>query len=303
MISLFVPIRNATDLARQCLQSLAGSCRSLHLEQAVQYVLLDDASEARCNIPQLMLEFRTWVSSPVQILRFKAHHHYTSACAYGFSASRGAQVILVSHDMIVTPSYLRTLLAVAASDPSLGIIRGTSAHMDNSVNKCVPSIPLSSYEDILRFSAHVAEVHGLSVAPEPILVGDSMLIQRSVLEKIGVMDQRFVGFLGDMDFGLRAQRAGFKIVCAKGAWLHHVGCGTINADLAAGRAQAERVKDGLSDLDRAYEQLRRKWPVGLPASFGQLTLAHIEALRGSPPPQGGEYVPPVTIDPAVCEVL
>lgn len=291
------------DLARQCLQSLAGSCRSLHLEQAVEYILLDDASEADCNVPQLMLEFRSWVSSPVQLLRFKKHRHYTSACAYGFSVSHGAQVILVSHDMVVTPSYLRTMLAVAASDPSLGIIRGTSAHMDNSVNKCVPPMAPTSHEDILRFSEYVAEVNGLSVAAEPILVGDSMLIQRSVLEKIGVMDQRFVGFLGDMDFGLRGQRAGFKIVCAKGAWLHHVGCGTINADLAAGRAQAEKVKDGLPDLEAAYQQLRSKWPVALPALFGQLTLAHFEALRGSSPPQGGEYVAPVSVDPAVCEVL
>jgi len=303
VISIFVPIRNAADLARQCLGSLAYSIRALHAEASVEYILLDDASPPDCHIPQVMLDFRGGVPSPVQILRFKTHRHYTAACAYGFSVSRGAQVILVSHDMMVTPSYLRTLLAVAASDSSLGIIRGTSAHMDNSVHRCVPPAPLGSYEQIVRFSAYVAELHGLSVGSEPLLVGDSMLIQRSVLERIGVMDQRFVGFLGDVDFGLRAQRAGFKIVCAKGAWLHHAGCGTINADLAAGRAQRDKIQEGLSDLDRAVEQLGRKWAVPLPASFAQWQMAQFDALRAAGIPEGGEFVPPVLPEEQVCEVL
>lgn len=43
------------------------------------------------------------------------------------------------------------------------------------------------------------------------------LIHRSVFEKIGFPDPRFFIFYDDLDFALRAQKAGFKILCIRNA--------------------------------------------------------------------------------------
>jgi GT2 family glycosyltransferase len=303
VISIFLPIRNAAHTARECLNSLAYTFRQLRFQEHVEYILLDDASNPEAQIPNLMLGFRQAVPSEVKILRFPNHRHYTSACAYGFSVARGSQIILVSHDMVVTPDYVRTLLAVAASDPQIGIIRGTSRHMDSSVHGLSPSIPLTSHADILTFSAYVANTYGLTVADDLVLVGDSMLIQRPVLEKIGVMDQRFVGFLGDFDFGFRAQRAGFRVVTAKGAWLHHLGGGAVGADVSAGRVRPEKVIDGMSQLESAYKAFREKWPVPLPPTFAELKAEHLSAIQTCPLPPGADFVSPVSVDPAICQIL
>jgi GT2 family glycosyltransferase len=270
----------------------------------VEYIILDDASQPEYEIPKLMRKFRDAVRSKTTLLRFAVRRNYTSACAYGFSAAGGTHVILISHDMLVTPHFLGTIMSIAASDSKIGTIRGRSQHMDCSANALIPPAAIRQYTDVIAFSAQAAEKYGLGVVDNPGLVGDSLLVQRAVLDKIGVMDQRFVGFLGDLDFGIRARRAGFKTVESLGAWLHHAGCGTVNAEISSGREKPEQVVKGLSMLDAAYEQFRKKWPsAGLPATFGELRGAHLRRLETCPAPAGGEFEPPVELDSNYVERL
>jgi GT2 family glycosyltransferase len=303
VISIFVPFRNAPDLARECLGSLLNSVRNLRAERDVEFVFVDDASSPEYGIAGLLVDFRKSVKSTVHVLQLKTHQHYTGAVSYGLSKARGAQVILISHDMLATSDYLRTLLAVAATDPTLGIIRGTSASMHGSIHEIAPPAPPQSYPEIQAFSAFIANTYGLSFASEPSLIGDSMLIQRSVIKKIGVMDRLFLGFMGDVDYGIRAVRAGFKMVTAKGAWLHHIGGGAIKSDVAAGRHLPTADESGRNLVESGYHLLREKWVAGLPPTIAELKGEHFEALRKAPAPGGGEYVAPVTIDPDHCVLL
>jgi GT2 family glycosyltransferase len=304
VISIFVPIRNAAESARQCLNSLSASCQSLGAQDSVEYIVLDDGSDAQYEIPQLMREFRGAVSSKTTLLRFPTRRNYTSACAYGFSAARGTHVILISHDMLVTPHFIATMLSIAASDAQIGTVRGRSGHMDCSPNGLPPPTTIRTYADVIEFSAKVASQYGIAVMDNPALVGDSLLIQRSVLDKIGVMDERFVGFLGDFDYGIRARRAGFRTVESLGAWLHHAGCGTINAELTSGREKPEQVDQGLPMLDVAYNMMREKWSgISLPPTFAELRTHHLEQMLTCPPPQGGEFCAPPSIESHAVQIL
>jgi 2,4-dienoyl-CoA reductase-like NADH-dependent reductase (Old Yellow Enzyme family) len=56
-----------------------------------------------------------------------------------------------------------------------------------------------------------------------------------------VPDLRFFGYFGDVGFGLRAHLAGFKLVCAKGAWLWHRRAGHVMAD-AIKKSRIYRVR-------------------------------------------------------------
>jgi GT2 family glycosyltransferase len=66
---------------------------------------------------------------------------------------------------------------------------------------------------------------GRAAVEDRLLTGDVMLVKRAVLGRVGVMDSRLFGSVGDMDIGLGAQRAGFRLVCATGVWLYHEGAG------------------------------------------------------------------------------
>src|SRR4051812_11584773 len=223
MLSVVIAVRNTNQSTIQCLSSTLRAQNALGTTD-VEYILIDDASDAPQQIPALFDQFRRQLPQGVRstVLRFKQHQHYTRALAQGFSVAKGRHVLFVSHDMLISAEYVRTLLAVAASDDAIGLVRGTSPYVDCFPQHQVrPPFTIRTFEELDAFAQYVSAYWGLHAVEDNLLTGDSMLIKREVFDKIGVFDSRYFGYFGDIDFGLRVQRAGFKMVCAKGAWLWH----------------------------------------------------------------------------------
>lgn len=60
----------------------------------------------------------------------------------------------------------------------------------------------------------------------PFITGCSMLIRSDVFEKIGEFDDRYFLYLEDLDFCIRARRAGFRLVYEPSSVLWHVNAGS-----------------------------------------------------------------------------
>ena len=305
MLSVLISFKNSANTAVNVLRTTLRTIQLLGTA-SVEFILIDDKSDPEQNIPQLMAEFRSQLPAGVRATQmlFKEHQHYTRALAYGLSAAKGKNVLFVSHDMLLTPAYVRGLLAVAASDETIGLVRGTSPYVDCfPQHKIVPPFPLRSYEEVDEFAEYVSHYYGLQWVEDRLLTGDSMLIKREVLDKVGVFDPRYFGYFGDIDFGLRLQRAGFKMVCAKGAWLWHEGAAAYK-DKAAQTQQhyaaihAARMKV----VDAAYKAFRDKWDTSLPIDYPGTDAIPLESLRRRPPFPSGEYQPPITPDVSICEM-
>lgn len=301
VLSVFVPARNAPELLARCLVSLRRTFEAPGVPSGVEFILLDDASDA--GITELFLEFRRAVEGPVVIIRMREHQHYSRACAIGMSIARGAQFLLVSHDMVIAPDYVRTLMQVAALEPAIGIVRGTADYVDCFPNHEIkPPMALRNLNHVLAFSELVASYHGLAHEDDPFLTGDAMLIKRSVLDRIGVMDRRYFGYFGDIDYGLRAQRAGLRLVCAKGAWLHHVGAGYYKEQAArTGEELASIHAARMQVVAAAYSAFRDKWDTSLPPEYPgalHIDFASLRRIEGVP-----DYEPPIALEDAPCELL
>lgn len=303
MISVVLSVRNNSQQATNCLSSIARAFA--HLKAPVEFILIDDNSDPPQNVPQLFEQFRRDISGPkITAMLFKQQQHYTRALAYGFSAARGRHVLFVSHDMLLTAEYVRTLMAVAASDDSFGLVRGTSPFVDCFPEHIItPPLPIRSFEDLDAFARFVSDYHGLAVTEDRLLTGDSMLIKREVLDKIGVFDPRYFGYFGDIDFGLRLQRAGFRMVCAKGAWLWHEGQGAYK-DQAKQTATDYQIihRKRMEVVNAAYMAFREKWDQSMPPRYPGTDHIDFAKLRTAPAPAGGEYQPPVKPDATICEI-
>lgn len=311
MISVVISVRNNAQQATKCLASVARAFAQLRAP--VEFILIDDHSDAPQNVPKLFEQFRAQVGAgaarpgegpKVTTMLFKQQQHYTRALAYGFSAARGRHVLFVSHDMLLTADYVRTLMAVAASSDEVGLVRGTSPFVDCFPEHCVvPPLQIRTFEDLDAFARFVAEYHGMATVEDRLLTGDSMLIKRETFDKIGVFDPRYFGYFGDIDFGLRLQRAGLKMVCAKGAWLWHEGQGAYKDQARATETEYAVIhKQRMEVVNAAYQAFRAKWDPSMPPNYGGVGKIDFDKLRAVAPPPGGEYQPPVTPDAAVCEV-
>ena len=306
MISIIVPARSQRQETRDCLDSILTSVRLLNLEDACEYILLDDNSDPSHDLVGLFKTFRQATARPVRIVRFKERQHYSRIFAQGLSRATGQNVFFISNDMVVTPWWMRTLLAVAALDPTFGVIRGTAEYVDSHPeHQFVPPFEARSRQDWFDFSQMMSQSLGLAHSVDGILSGDAVLIRRPLLDKIGVVDRRFPSYFGDLDFGLRAQRAGFKLVCAKGAWLRHHGAGYIRAEVAARSTTLEAIMpERMAAVQEAYARFREKWDLSMPERYpGGTGSFDFAKLRATTKPKGFDHSPPLPDDPAIAENL
>jgi GT2 family glycosyltransferase len=306
MISVVIPVRNSRQLIANCLASLLFTFRQLGGETDVEYILIDDHSDPEHGIIDLFKDFRRQTTSPVKIARFKERRHYAWGCAYGFASAKGSSVLFLSHDMCLTPDYVRTITQVAALDESFGIVRGTSQYVDCFPQyQFVPPLPTRGLDDLANFAAYIAKYHGLAHSQDILLTGDAMLIKRSLFQKIGTFDTRFpFGYFADIDFGLRTLRAGFQMVCAKGAWLHHEGAGAYKDEAATKKidmniVHAERMKK----VQACYESFIQKWDKNMPPQYTSVHNLELARLRALPQVSFNEFQPMVSLDDPLAELI
>ncbi len=262
-----MPARNDRAMTARCLRSIYHSTQSLGGQ--LELLLIDDASPTDDKLPELFTTFRGQISTRVTAVRFETHQHYTAVFNYALNFAAPGPLLFLSNDMVITPSFLTTLLAVSALSDEVGVVRGTSAFVSgHPEHRVEPPHPLQDQEQIFAYSRCIQQLRGLSFTEDVLLSGDAVLVTARCRREVGLFDPRFRAYFSDVDYGLRVQQAGLKLVCAKGAWLHHEGAGHLKAQarqqkLPAARAFDERYEQVQAD----YLQFRAKWDPSLPEVF------------------------------------
>lgn len=306
MLSFIIPARTSPDLTTACLNSIVSSVGTLGLAPLCEFVLIDDNSDPRWGLAPLFREFRQVTGSPCHIARFKTWQHYTGVFAYGLSAAKGEHVFFISNDMQVTPSWLKTILAVAHVHPDAGIVRGVANLVDSHPeHDYLPPFEPRTYDDITAFSDLIAKAHGMITHEDEVLSGDAVYIRRALINAIGVLDRQFFGYFGDPDYGLRARRAGFRLLCAKGAWLYHFGQGHIKAEAQVTNTTLDEqaLKRRAMVLEQ-YEKFKRKWQgARIPETYCNVKEFDIPSLLALPRPASFNYVAPIPLPSPEVELL
>jgi GT2 family glycosyltransferase len=302
MLSVIIPARSSTTFTTNCLSSVLFTFQFVTFP--TEFILIDDNSDQKEGILPLFLNFRKSVKHPVKIIRFHQRQHYTGVFTCGLFQAQGNQVFFLSNDMMLTPDFLKTVLSVANLENEIGIVRGISQHTDShSEHNCLPPFPMRGYQDILDFSNYISRYHGLHYVEDLFLSGDAVLIKRNLLDKIGVMDTRFFGYFGDLDYGIRAKRAGFKLVCAKGAWLHHEGGGHVKHEASTENADlALKYKNRMEMVQTAYTKFREKWDTSMPEIYPGSVNFNWQKLH-SQKVDFSEYEPPQSLDLQICQTF
>lgn len=259
MISFIIPARNSADLTYNCLDSLYESLKSLPLS-CVEIILINDDSPEK-EIDEIFLSFKHDVSEfETFVYRFFERQHYTRVLGFGLSQARGHLIFFISNDMVITPTFIKNLILVSQCERNIGIVRGTSQHCDSlRQHEIYPPLTLENYAQICAFSDYINQYNGLIYEEDTILSGDAILIKRELVDKIGYIDTQFFSYFGDLDYGIRLRKAGFKMVCAKGAWLFHHGAGYIKAEAPSEDFSPEKMNQRQKMVNETYRLFCRKY--------------------------------------------
>jgi GT2 family glycosyltransferase len=236
-LSIVIPTHDTREITLRCLDSLYASPLA-----GLEVILVDDASRdgtaeaARERHPRLI------------VLRHEEARRFTRSANDGLARARGGLLLLLNSDTEVSPGGLARLAALFAEEPRLGVAGALLHYPDGSPQWSGGREPSLAW--FLALSSGLPAL--LSRIPlyrrakpldpaAPVAVdwvtGAAMAFRREVWEAVGPLDEGFRFYAQDLDFCLRARRAGWEVQIRPDVpVLHHHGA-TIGRDPGARRHQ------------------------------------------------------------------
>ncbi len=138
--------------------------------------------------------------------------------------SNADYLLVLNNDTEVAPDLIRLLVDAAEADPSVGMVGPTiyycsrpdtvwsAGGMIDWRNGRTAMVGLNE-RDAGQFGGVPREVD--------FITGCAMLVRRSVLESVGLLDDRFFAYYEDTEWCVRTRRAGFKIIHVPAAKVWH----------------------------------------------------------------------------------
>ncbi len=154
---------------------------------------------------------------------------FSAGMNLGMKASQGDLILLFNNDAIAHPESLSGIVKTAMSNEHIGIVGPLILYFkpNDVIWSRGGKLDLATgtiWSDGLgkRVSAGLSEVE-TRITDIDYLSGCVLLAKRQVLDKIGLLDERSVIGGQDVDWCLKARRAGFECVLNSAAVVWHVG--------------------------------------------------------------------------------
>ena len=247
LVSILILTHNALPFTRRCIDSVQRHTTVPHEIIFVDNGSTDGTVEYLRDLTQRRDNYR--------LIENADNVGFARGNNQAIAAARGAYVLLLNNDVIVTEGWLDRLIDAAESDPSIGIVGPTTNSTSGPQALTDVGYDIRSLDGLQEFAARRA--HGQAGARTAFwrAVGFCMLVRREVIDAIGGLDSRFGrGNFEDDDFCVRAAIAGFRTVIARDVFVHHFGGSTFKANRM----------DHQQSLFTNWEIFRTKW--GIPES-------------------------------------
>lgn len=211
---------NGRDDTLHCLRSLAG----LTYPGAVDVIVVDQPPpDGRDGTPDAVRShFPT-----VHVIENDENNGFAGGNNVGIRAAlaRGATYLfLLNNDTEVEPGLLEPLVVRAESDPKIGIVGPTMLYhaRPDTVWSAGGRIDWRGQSVLLgegeKTNASVDRGEGREV---DFIVGCGLLVKRSVLETVGLLDERYFLYFEETDLCARARKAGWRVLHEPRARLWH----------------------------------------------------------------------------------
>ncbi len=216
-LTVVVPVFNAPDDLRHCLQSLEET-----LPAGAEVLLIDDAS----TDPAVNELFETWRQRRLPGWRFLANETnlgFVGAANRGLRETAG-DVVLLNSDTIVTPGWFESLRRCLAADA--GIATATPWSNNGEIVSLPEFCGVNPAPPDPAAVARAVATAGAPGYPEiPTAVGFCMAISRAAIERLGFFDEETFGrgYGEENDFCWRAAQAGMRNVLCDDAYVVHSG--------------------------------------------------------------------------------
>ncbi len=197
---------NNLSYTKECIESIL---RNTTL--ASRLIIVDNKSDE--NVRSYLKGVSSTADVEVTVILNDKNEGFAKGMNRGIRESKAEFVCLLNNDILLTPDWLSSMVDVASSDSSIGVVNPQS----NNFGK----FPTRG-ESLDNFAAELSNEFRGKYIEVGQCIGFCMLIKRALIDRIGLLDgeQGFM-FFEDTDYCYRAKREAFKCVIALGAYVYH----------------------------------------------------------------------------------
>ena len=276
--SIIILTHNQLEYTKRCIKSIFK-----HTKETFELILVDNGSTDGTveYLESEVIAQNTKVKGQksevrIKIIKNKENLGFAAGNNQGMTVARGQYILLLNNDVVVTAGWLDRMIVSLERHPQIGIVGPRSNYVSGPQLVSNISYNVDTLKGLTGYSAKFATEHKNEATRILRVVGFCMLIKRSVIEKIGGMDDRYgLGNFEDDDFSLRAALAGFESWVAEDCFIHHFGSRTF----------AGAKIDFSKSLQKNWDVFKKKWelpdelPYGSPYSLSEMSIGGFDPAR------------------------
>ncbi|MDQ3028088.1 MAG: glycosyltransferase [Pseudomonadota bacterium] len=274
ILDIVVPVYRGEAETRACLESvLAAATR-----RPFEVVVIDDASPE----PAISAWLRALAATGrITLIAHDDNRGFVASVNEGMRLHPARDVVLLNSDTEVASGWLDRLWAHFAADASIGTATPFSTNATIcSYPRTLAANTMPPGETTTSLDRAFAAANAGRRVDIPTAVGFCMAISRRALDRVGLFDvERYgAGYGEEVDFCMRAARAGFRNVLAGDVFVMHVG------EVSFGGTGAERRLQAQATVDALYPEFQQRLAVFLPGDPPRMLRrrADLERLRRAP---------------------
>ncbi|MCC3378649.1 glycosyltransferase family 2 protein [Paenibacillus farraposensis] len=238
LTSIIIPTYNGLHLLKPCIEAIRTHTVDVPYEIIVVDNASNDGTDTFCEAERLIN------------VRLPENRGFPAACNIGLRLASGDQFVILNNDVTVTPGWLSNMLAALWSDSTVGLVGPVTNYVSGIQQIHGLGGDLSS---CLRFAEQNNASNPSRWQEVKRLVGFCVLLRRELMERIGLLDERFSpGHYEDDDYCLRAHLHGYKLLMCSDCFVYHQG----NASFS--RVDTSRIKEL---IERNYRLFIEKWSI------------------------------------------
>ncbi len=155
---------------------------------------------------------------------------FPKGCNQGIEIAKGDSILLLNNDTIVTPNWLNNLDKALYSNEDIGVVGAISNSCSNgqAINVIYQNIDeMIDFANLINMQEPTDKYE-----LKQYLVGFCYLVKKSVIDKVGLLDERFTpGNFEDNDLSLRILLEGYKLLLCKNVFIHHFGSTSFRSNM------------------------------------------------------------------------